>query len=114
MSPTIIKYKRLFFFVFWGILTVSVWPYIHLNSHPLYWLIDTVVVMLCFICIAHYLSDIALPKALREGRMKHFFLLFFVGILLLNVLISLCFTLSPYFLNDLQALEKANVSTYKR
>jgi LytS/YehU family sensor histidine kinase len=69
--------------------------------------------MSCFIVIAHYLSDIALPKALKEGRMKHFLFLFFIGVIILDALVALCFTLFPYLINNTQALTSANVVSWK-
>ncbi|WP_410881253.1 sensor histidine kinase [Myroides sp. DW712] len=112
MQVNISKHKRLFFIFFWSLLAFTVWPYIVLNN-LLYWFLHTFTVMLCFIGVAHYLSDSILPKALKEGKMKRFLLQFFIGILLLDVLISLCFTLFPYFIQDLEALTKAHVTTWK-
>jgi len=69
--------------------------------------------MASFIGISHYLSDIVLPKALKEGRMKHFLIQFFLGVVLLNILVSLCFTLFPYFIQDEQALVRSDVNSWK-
>lgn len=106
-------HKRLFFIIFWSILTFSVWPYIHFNDDPLLWLVHTAVVMSLFFIIAHFLSDIALPKALKEGKMKQFLVVFFIGTLLLTVLIALCFTLFPYLMNDIEVLKNTNVDTWE-
>ncbi|MGG5577651.1 sensor histidine kinase [Myroides sp. C15-4] len=115
MHPTIniTKHKRLFFFLFWSILAFSVWPYIHANNRPFYWLLQCTILMTCFISISHYLSDIALPKALKEGRMKRFIVLFLLGILLLNAVMSLCFTLFPYYINDTAMLAEMQATTWR-
>ncbi len=114
MTTDIYKHKRLFFIVFWSILTFSLWPYVYLSNHPFYyWVLYTAFVMASFIGISHYLSDIVLPKALKEGRMKHFLLQFFLGVILLNILVSLCFTLFPYFIQDEQALTRSDVQSWK-
>ncbi len=116
MHPTIniSKHKRLFFILFWSILTLSVWPYIHINNRPFFWLLHCFTVMFCFIIVAHYLSDIALPKALKEGKMKRFILLFFLGVLLLDVLVSILFTLFPYYINDTTVLRDANAANWQQ
>ncbi|WP_158963784.1 sensor histidine kinase [Myroides fluvii] len=114
MTTPIHKHKRLFFIVFWSILTFSLWPYVYLSDHPFYyWMLYTAFVMASFIGISHYLSDIVLPKALKEGRMKHFLLQFFLGVMVLNILVSLCFTLFPYFIGDEQVLVRSDVQTWK-
>ncbi|MDR0229205.1 MAG: histidine kinase [Flavobacteriaceae bacterium] len=69
--------------------------------------------MSCFILVSHYLSDIALPKALRENKMKRFLFMFFIGILILDALIAFCFTLFPYSINDTKALIAADASTWE-
>lgn len=113
MKTNILKHKRFFFIIFWSILAFSVWPYVHRDNHPFYWLTQALVVMLCFITIAHYLSDIELPEALKEGKMKRFFLLFFLGILFLNALVSFFFMLFPYLINDTKALVEVHATTWR-
>lgn len=114
MTTNIHKHKRLFFIIFWSILTFSLWPYVYLSNHPFYyWVLYTALVMASFIGISHYLSDIVLPKALKEGRMKHFLLQFFLGVILLNILVSLCFTLFPYFIGDEQVLARSDVQNWR-
>lgn len=83
----------IFLFFFWFILGITIWAQM-IESFD-FWSASSqaVLVLICSICLAHYLSDVILPNALRKNKMNLFAVQSVVVVLILSFCLALIYTL---------------------
>lgn len=87
--------KKIFYFIFWTTLFISVGFQILDPNNPLKALLPTFIFIILAISISHYVSDYELPKALKKGELKKFIVKALLFTLLLSLTLALNFTLFP-------------------
>ncbi|GAA3775233.1 sensor histidine kinase [Flavobacterium ginsengiterrae] len=82
----------LFLIFFWSLLGITIWAQM-IESYD-FWsaLIQAVLVLICSVFLAHFLSDILLPRALKQNKMNQFAVQSFLIVLLLSLCLALIYT----------------------
>lgn len=82
----------LFLIFFWSLLGITIWAQM-IESYD-FWsaLIQAVLVLVCSVFLAHFLSDILLPRALKQNKMNQFAVQSFLIVLLLSLCLALIYT----------------------
>lgn len=82
----------LFLIFFWSLLGITIWAQM-IESYD-FWsaLIQAVLVLVCSVLLAHFLSDILLPQALKQNKMNRFAVQGFLIVLLLSLCLALIYT----------------------
>lgn len=83
------QYHWMFIVFFWFILGTTIWAQMIEDYNVLDATYQVVLVLLCSILLAHFLSDILLPNALRKNKMR----LFAMQALLIVLFLSFCLAL---------------------
>jgi sensor histidine kinase YesM len=90
---TINKNRHWIFLVFfWFLLGITIWA--QMIEEFNFWsaTIQAVLVLLCSVFLAHFLSDVILPKALKENKMNWFAVQSVIVVLLLSFCLGLIYT----------------------
>ncbi|MGL4583482.1 MAG: sensor histidine kinase [Flavobacterium sp.] len=96
--------KKIFYFIFWTTLFISVWFQILDPNNPFEWLLPTFFFLILSIGVSHYVSDYELPKALKKGETKKFIVKALFFTLLLSLILALYFTFFPSYINEKEML----------
>ncbi|MBF4486417.1 MULTISPECIES: sensor histidine kinase [unclassified Flavobacterium] len=91
---TIHKNRHWIFLVFfWSLLGITIWA--QMIEEYNFWSATTqaVLVLLCSTFLAHFLSDVILPKALRKNKMNWFAVQSVIVVLLLSFCLALIYTI---------------------
>jgi hypothetical protein len=91
----IINYKNrhwIFLVFFWCLLGITIWAQMIEDYDFLSATIQAVLVLVCSAVLAHILSDVILPKALKKNKMNWFAVQSVVVVLLLSFCLALIYT----------------------
>lgn len=86
------QYHWIFIVFFWCILGTTIWAQMIEDYDFLDATYQVVLVLLCSILLAHFLSDVLLPNALRKNKMRLFAMQGLFIVLLLSFCLALIYT----------------------
>jgi hypothetical protein len=83
---------RIFLIFFWSLLGMTIWA--QMIEEYSFWsaTIQAVLVLFCSTFLAHFLSDVILPKALRKNKMNWFAVQSVIVVMLLSFCLALIYT----------------------
>lgn len=110
MKLSIKKKNHVFIFLFWIILSISVWAQDIRPGAPWPSILPNVILISVFIIVSHYLSDNLLPKALKSRNMKLFGIQSVLCVLFLSLILALVFTFLPNDSNELLSFRKEYIN----
>lgn len=82
---------RIFLVFFWFILGITIWAQLIADFGIMSATIQSVLILLSSSVLAHFLSDVMLPNALRKNKMTLFALQAFVVVLLLSLCLAVIY-----------------------
>ena len=82
---------RIFLVFFWFILGITIWAQLIADYGIMSATIQSALILLSSIVLAHFLSDVMLPNALRKNKMTLFALQAFVVVLLLSLCLAVIY-----------------------
>lgn len=113
MGSSFLSSKRVLIIGFWCVLFLSIWTQKFNLFNAWLWLIPTLIFLVFAVLIAHYLSDVVLPKAIKESNRKTFFIIATCMTLLLGVIMAAVFTLFPLLIDDSDLLIRESMASWK-
>ncbi|RKR11327.1 GHKL domain-containing protein [Flavobacterium sp. 90] len=110
-----IKYKNrhwIFLIFFWFILGITIWAQLIADYGIMSAIRQSFLILLSAIVLAHFLSDVMLPKALRKNKMTLFAVQAFVVVLLLSFCLAVIYAVfSDSHTRNRLYPEEANMAT---
>lgn len=102
----------MFLVFFWFILGITIWAQLIADYGTMSATVQSVLILLSSIVLAHFLSDVMLPHALRKSKMTLFAVQAFVVVLLLSLCLAVIYAVfSDSHARDRLYPEEANMTS---